>query len=81
MTFIEKTKRFFEPLYAMPWHFFWNTSHGIIYSIYFIFSFEVLRAILVAISNSDALEFHRLIIIYTSWSLIFIISRFALYKT
>jgi hypothetical protein len=53
MTFIEKTKRFFEPCTYIPRHILWNIIQGSALSCYFIFSFEVLRNIVTTLSDRD----------------------------
>ncbi len=53
MTFIEKTKRFFEPCIYIPRHILWNIIQGSALSCYFIFSFEILRNIVTTLSDRD----------------------------
>jgi hypothetical protein len=48
---------------------------------YFIFSFEMLRDIILALTANDMPYFNELIFVYSIVSLIFIISRFLFYKT
>ena len=65
----------------MPLHFFWNTLHWVLYSVYFIFSFEILRNILLSISRNNISTFYDLLYFYGIVSIIFICSRFMLSKT
>ena len=81
MTFIEKTKRFFEPCIYIPRHILWNIIQGSALSCYFIFSFEILRNIVTTLSDRDMNWFYHNIWIYSIVSIVLITSRFLFYKT
>ncbi|GAB0175038.1 MAG: hypothetical protein HHAS10_09170 [Candidatus Altimarinota bacterium] len=80
MNFLNKTKRFFEPVFLMPRNFFWNIFEGIAMGGYYIFSFEILRNIFASLIQADLQDFYTLIYWYSGVSIFLMSARFLLYK-
>lgn len=80
MTFLQKTKRYFEPIHQIPRHLAWNIFEWIAMAAYYIFSFEIIRHIFQALVVKDMTLFNHLLVWYGIISGVLIISRFTLYK-
>lgn len=80
MSFIQTTKKFFEPVRLMPKIHLQNMFEGFYAFVYSVFSLEILKLILKSIEFKETEKFWNLIYIYFIITLLFSGGRFLMYK-
>jgi hypothetical protein len=80
MSFIQTTKKFFEPVRLMPKIHLQNMFEGFYSFVYSVFSIEILKLILKSIEFKETEKFWNLIYIYFIITLLFSGGRFLMYK-